>query len=140
MNKSETKNTENKSSVKLVEALKEGKKLLKESNYKEALKFFNKSVELNEDSSVLWAANGLLYLKLEEYDSAEESFWKAIENNSLNPYYWAGLGYVLSIKNDYEKAKEAYQTALEKGIKIEELLVSHLRFVQKQIQNKKNIT
>jgi Flp pilus assembly protein TadD len=134
MNKNEIKKQ---NSTQLVETLRKGKKLLKENNYKEALKIFNKSVELNEDSSVLWAANALLYLKLEEYNSAEESFCKAIENNSFNPYYWAGLGYVLAIKNDYEKAKEAYQTALERGIKIEELLSAHLEFIQDQLKKMK---
>ena len=127
--------SENNSAPILVETLREGRKLLKENRYDEALSIFDKAIRLSEENATLWAANGILQLKLEYYDKAEISFRNAIKNDPLDPYFWAGLGYVLTLKNEYKKAKEAYSKALNKGIKIEELLFSHLKFVQKQLED-----
>jgi Flp pilus assembly protein TadD len=119
----------------LVETLREGKRLLKEYKYEEALNVFDKAVKLSEENAILWATNGILQLKLEHYDRAEISFRNALQKDPLDPYFWAGLGYVLTIKNEYKNAKEAYSQALKKGIKIEELLYSHLKFVQDQLES-----
>jgi len=128
-----TKSKEQNNFSNQIDRLREGKKLLVEHKYKEALRAFDETLDKNENNSTLWAAKGILELKLEHYDKSEESFRIAIDNDPNDPYFWAALGYVLKIKSEYREAIKAYEKALEKGIKIEELLENHLDTIKKEI-------
>ena len=59
-----------------------GTKLLIQGNYKEALKCFNKAVEVDPEYDFAWNSKGLIHEKFEEYQNALESFNKALEIQS----------------------------------------------------------
>lgn len=74
-------------------------------NYGEALNYFEKAVEVDEDNLLLQYEYAKLLSRTKKYKEANQKFLNLIESDSLNPNYHYELGIVL------EKQKDS--TALE---------------------------
>lgn len=72
-------------------------------NYKSALKFFNKAIELKSDYVEAWNSKGLALYKLGRYDEALKAFDKAIELKFDYAEAWYNKGVILNKLGQYVK-------------------------------------
>jgi len=63
-----------------------GKSCESSGDYKEAIKFYRKAVDIDPDNELLWHYIGNCYLKLEKYEKAINSLKLAIEINKEELY------------------------------------------------------
>ena len=66
--------------------------------YVEAIKAFDKAIEIDPQSSTLWDAKGLALDKLNKHDEAIKSYDKAIEINPRHSNAWSNKKSALSSK------------------------------------------
>jgi tetratricopeptide (TPR) repeat protein len=81
--------------------------------YDEAIKAFDKAIEIDPQSSTLWDAKGLALDKLNKHDEAIKSYDKAIEINSHDSKTWNNKGEALSRLNKDNEAIQAFDKAIE---------------------------
>ena len=84
--------------------------------FEEAIKAYNKALEIDSKYSEPWHGLGNIYLDMHKYDDAINAYKNRIKlkPNSVNS--WHGLGNVYSHKNCKDcdiKALEAYKTAID---------------------------
>lgn len=89
-----------------------GKSLQKLEKHQEAIKHYQKAIEI--DSSCYWAHNGIgdAFSDLEQYEKALNAHEKAIQINSNLPDAHCGIGWAFYNLKQYEKALEAYTEAI----------------------------
>lgn len=93
---------------------KKGEGFALKDKYGEAIKCYDKALELDPGNAEAWFEKGFALCHLERYRSAIECFSKAIE---VNPEYtdaWCYKGLALSDLNKNEEAIQCYDKALEK--------------------------
>ena len=64
--------------------------------YDEAIKCYDKAMEIQPNYSYAWSGKGNVYSNLKKYDEAIKCYDKAIELESDNVYAWNGKGNVYS--------------------------------------------
>lgn len=94
------------------EALKqynEGSKFYEKSDYKSALPYFEKAVEIDPRFAFAWDNIGICYRKLGDYDKAIEAYTKSlfIDPNGVTPLQNIAVAY--KYKGAYDKAIQAYE-------------------------------
>jgi tetratricopeptide (TPR) repeat protein len=89
-----------------------GRSLLYENN-EEALKSFDKSIELKSDFHEAWYGRGHVLVNLKRYEKALESLDKSIEMKSEFYEAWNGRGHALCGMGRYKEALESYNKAIE---------------------------
>jgi tetratricopeptide (TPR) repeat protein len=90
-----------------------GNALYELKRYEDAIKAYDKAIELNPKYTDPWNNKGLVLHKLKRYEDAIKAYDKAIE---LDPKYadpWYNKGNVLAKLKRYEDAIEAYDKAIE---------------------------
>ncbi|OEJ15693.1 hypothetical protein BFL38_09480 [Brachyspira hampsonii] len=80
--------------------------------YYDAIKAFNKAIEMNENDFYDYVFLALSYLNVEDYDNAIYFYERAIDRYYDNPYLWNDYGVALGRVGRKEEAKEAYRKAL----------------------------
>lgn len=93
----------------------EGASLLRDGNYEEALRLFNKILERNRNDFYAWFCKGVSFLVLGRFEDALDSFEEATR---LKPDYveaWVVKGGVLFFLEKYEKAVESFDKVIEIG-------------------------
>jgi tetratricopeptide (TPR) repeat protein len=65
------------------------------NKYDEAIKAFDKAIEINPQYSLAWYNKGRALYKLNKYDEAIKAYDKAIEINPQNSDAWSNKGAVL---------------------------------------------
>ena len=95
-------------------------------DYRKALEYFEKAVQLAPENAEYLNEVGLLLVELGQYDQAISNYEKALEIDieTLGPNhiniakYWNNLGGAWKEKGEYDKAIEFYEKALESDIQI----------------------
>jgi len=109
-----------------------GDEELRNEKPQEALKCFDKAIELEPNEPIYWNNKGFALDELKRYEEAIECYDRAIKLNPNNPIYWNNKGYALKELKRYEEAIECYDRAIElnpnepiywneKGIALDEL-------------------
>lgn len=93
--------------------LEKGDKLLEQGKYDEALKSYNKAIEINPKNDWAWYSKGSALSKLKRFVEAVESFNKAIEINPESDFYRITLGDTLEDLERYKEALRSYDKAIE---------------------------
>ena len=90
-----------------------GELLLGLERYEEALRSYDKTIELDPDSAMAWRSRGAVLGLLERYEEALKSCGKAIELDPDNVQAWGVRGTVLRDLERYEEALESFDKAIE---------------------------
>jgi tetratricopeptide (TPR) repeat protein len=88
----------------------------KKGLYNEAIKDYNKAIEIGFDDRTKYAAaynnRGYIYFDLQKYNEAIKEFNKAIELDNKNKDAYCGLAITYYRLGDKQKAKENYKKAI----------------------------
>lgn len=101
----------NKEQYKGLEAL--GLISLKNQNYKEAIDYFQRTIEAGGGSDKVYNNLGLAYKKISRFQDAESAFIKAIEMNPDRLEALTNLGHLYYERKLYEKAIRYFKKALD---------------------------
>jgi len=86
-------------------------------SYEEALKAFNKAIEIEPNNTYAWWYKGFILFLLSDYKSALNACNRAIELNTEDDSAWVMKGWVLNKLEAYEESFEAFLKAMEIGPK-----------------------
>ncbi|MGB8701154.1 MAG: tetratricopeptide repeat protein [Thermosynechococcaceae cyanobacterium] len=84
-----------------------------ESRYEEAIKSYNKALELKPEHVEAWIGRGVALRNLGQHEEALESYDRALKIESNDPELWYTRGSTLNSLGRYEEAIESYDKALE---------------------------
>ena len=87
--------------------------LEKQENYKEAIKFHTKQLEITKSIQGLFN-RGLVYLKMNELELARKDFKEAVKMNPYNPMSYNYLGITYLYDDNYEEALNAFEKSVER--------------------------
>lgn len=90
-----------------------GETLLELKRYEDALKVYNRAVELKPEYTEAWQGQGNTLFELKRYQDALDAYDKAIQ---IKPDYWQawnGRGKALDRLQQYEEAINSYDSALK---------------------------
>lgn len=97
-----------------------GVDLFSSGDYKEAIKFYDKALELNPENINAWIQKGISQQKLGQKEEANKSFHKAIEcfdeilkNDPENIVLWMGKGDIFNNMGNVEEAIKCYDKVIE---------------------------
>ncbi len=92
--------------------VKRGEDAANKSNYEQALKYFERAIEMDPQNDFAWGDRGLMLDKLDRKDEAIESFSKALMIDSSNPITWHNKGLTLIKSNRLEESIECFNKAI----------------------------
>lgn len=90
-----------------------GLMFLKNHKYKEAIDYFQRTIEAGDGSDKIYSNLGLALKKIGRFKEAEAAFARAIEINPNRLEALTNLGYLYYEKKAYEKAIEFFHKALD---------------------------
>jgi tetratricopeptide (TPR) repeat protein len=90
-----------------------GEDVANKSDYEQALKYFEKAIEMNPNNDFAWGDRGLMLDKLDRRDEAIESFSKALMIDPSNSITWHDKGLTLIKSNRLEESIECFDKAIE---------------------------
>lgn len=90
-----------------------GIKFYEQGKYDEALKCFEKAIDLNPYHADAWCNRGFALVELKKYDEAAEAFDKAIELAPKNADLYYNKGLALETQGKRDDAILAYRKAIE---------------------------
>lgn len=106
------------------EFVSKGLDLVNIDNYEEALKYFDKALEINPKNSLAWHSKGVMLVKLGKNEEAIKCYDKALETDTKNADIWFNKGVALNKLKRYEEAIKSYDKAIEINDKYEDALVN----------------
>ena len=83
--------------------------------YDEAIKCYDKAIEIDPDNSVVWNNKGLALSSLGKYDEAIKCYDKVIEIDPNDADAWNNKGLALSSLGNDDEAKKCYARSKELG-------------------------
>jgi superkiller protein 3 len=92
-----------------VKELNKATKLMLQSDYKEAVVFLKKAIELNPEFSEAYYNLGISYERLGKHKDAIKILRKTIELSPDDPNAYYALGYAYYQKKKYKKAIDAFE-------------------------------
>ncbi len=95
-------------------------------DFKTALNFFNKSIELNPQFEDVYSLRGLTYYKMDQYSLSLLDFKKALEMNSKNYHTYNFRAKALFKLKLYKKSLDDLNYALEIGGTADTTLINHI--------------
>jgi tetratricopeptide (TPR) repeat protein len=90
----------------------QGLECINDEQYKEALKCFDRALELDSENEEMWHNRGKSLAHLERYAEAALCFARVIELNSLHEDAWYHQGYMFGILGQHEAAIACYDAVL----------------------------
>ncbi len=100
------------SKIKSTKYFEDGKRLLKEKKYEEAIKSFETCYKLDNKNHQALEAIAIAYGSMEQYDTARTYFEKAVELKPRNKLYLMNLAITYVKLKEYSKAKDIYYRVL----------------------------
>jgi hypothetical protein len=82
-------------------------------NFEEALKYFDKSIELNPFDSLSYYNRGIIYGKSGLHDKAIEDFQEAIRLDPITAKFYNNLGVAYGISGNFQEAITSFDRAVE---------------------------
>jgi tetratricopeptide (TPR) repeat protein len=82
-------------------------------DFKKAIEYMNKAIDLNPSNSVYWYNKGVILYNMSDYQSAAKCYETAIELNPKDREAWTYLGSSYSNLSRFDKALKSYQAALD---------------------------
>ncbi len=113
----------------------EGKDLILQEKYEEALKFFQDLYKEDQKNSIFLNYIGIIYLFMEDFKNAADYFKKAIEINPDNWYSYQKLGQICTLKNIDKCAIEYFTKTIERNPKNNHALINLALIFQKEDPN-----
>ena len=95
------------------EYFEQGKEYRETKNYVNALRCYDKAIELDRDYADPWSSKGVVYFDLHNYQKALYYFEIAIELADDIANFWFNKGNALAKLEKYDKAVESYDKAIE---------------------------
>ncbi len=92
---------------------KRGETLLDLKRYEEALKAYNRAVELRPEYADAWKGQGNTLLALKQYEDARNAYDKAIQIQPDSWEAWIGRGNALDYLQQYREALNSFDAALK---------------------------
>lgn len=86
-------------------------------DYEQAIKYYEKAIEIEPDFSFAWNNMGFCYGKLGNHTKSAEGHRKAVELDPENISAWVNLGVAEFFLGNHLKAIEAYEKAIEEDPK-----------------------
>ena len=83
--------------------------------YDEAIKCYDKAIEIDPNNPVVWNNKGLALNSLGKYDEAITSYDKAIERDPNDADAWNNKGLALNSLDNNDEAKKCYDRSTELG-------------------------
>ena len=93
--------------------LKEGNDFMNAKNYEDAIKCYDKAIELNPNGTVAYNNKGNVLEKMQKYEDAIKCYDKVIELNPNGTAAYNNKGVVLKTMQKYEDAIKCYDKAIE---------------------------
>lgn len=93
--------------------VKMGEDSANKSNYDQALKYFEKAIEMNPKNDFAWGDRGLMLDKQGRREEAIESFSRALMIDPSNSITWHNKGLILIKLNRLEESIECFDKAIE---------------------------
>lgn len=90
-----------------------GANALKSQNYRDAVRLFERLVQLEPKHATAWNNLGQSYMELHELPKAEAAFRKQIEINAYDGFAYNNLGLVLEQGNRYDDAIAAFKKQID---------------------------
>ena len=87
--------------------------LAKLGKYDEAIKAYDKAIEINPQDSKAWYGKGAVLGLSSKYNEAIKAFDKAIEINPQDSMSWDGKGFALNKLSKSNEAIKAHEKAIE---------------------------
>ena len=109
----ETKDKKLEEKIPLYETLYEGKQLIFERKYEEALEAFNKALEINQSDEYALSSKGDAFGYLGRYEEALETFNQVLEINPKHDFALSRKGYALLLLGKHEEALALFNSVLE---------------------------
>ncbi len=83
------------------------------NKYAEALKCYNKAIEINPSYDVAWFNKGTILAKMQDVNGAIQCFNRAVEIFPKDADYFINLGMAYGTLRDYKNELIAYQKAMQ---------------------------
>ena len=87
--------------------------LVNSTKYKEAIKLYDKAINLNSRDAETWYEKGVAFYNLKKYEEAIKCFNKAVEINPKDAEVWDIKGNALASLEKYEESIKCYDKAIE---------------------------
>ncbi len=91
--------------------------------YKEAIEYFNKLIEINPDDSVAFNNKGLALYYLQRYEDAIQCFDDAIESNSKYTLAYYNKSMALFRLEEYQKSIDCFNQAFKLNSKLKQFTI-----------------
>jgi tetratricopeptide (TPR) repeat protein len=101
---------------KALELFNKGNKFLSNKNFKEAIKYHKRAVEIDPTFANCWGNLGGEYYEIKDFKNALICFNKAIELNPQNHKYWDNKGLLLIMHKNYNEAVQCFNESLKINI------------------------
>ena len=95
------------------ELLNRGNLLIWLKEYDEAIKFFEKAIEIKPDYIDALINKGVVLAKLQRYEKALEVYEKALKINPEDPFAWFNKGVTLGKLKRYEEELKTYENTIK---------------------------
>jgi tetratricopeptide (TPR) repeat protein len=89
-----------------------GRAFYMKGEHNEAIRCYNKALEINPQNEIVWSRKGHVLSKLQRSNEAIKCFSKALQINPEDKTVWSNLGHALSDLRRYSEAVECYTKAL----------------------------
>lgn len=89
--------------------------MVKRGMYEKALEYYDRALEINQNSSDAWNNKGVALYRLDRVDEALQCYSRALEIDPSNLDAMRNIAFVHRALGDLEKALELYETVIEKG-------------------------
>ncbi|UAY50800.1 tetratricopeptide repeat protein [Ferruginibacter albus] len=87
-----------------------GIKLFDKENYKDALPYFKKAVEIDPQFAFAWDNLGVCYRQTDDYDKALEAYQRSLAIDPTGALPLQNIPIVYDFKKEYDKELDAYQS------------------------------
>ncbi|MEN6378295.1 MAG: tetratricopeptide repeat protein [Methanofastidiosum sp.] len=94
-----------------------GENLYNKGKYENAISYFDRALDINQDYSEAWTYRGYSYLELDKYSSANYSFNKVLEKDAYNREAimgeWVSKGWIERWNMNFDAASACFDEAIK---------------------------